>query len=217
MTTTYEVVRKFCKSECARRDTVDEVIDSKIQQAVGWIERNYSLEYMKNLMDFQILGGALQPGPYTMPGRFKTIEFMRLIDVQLNGAATFKYLEKYEHPMDQRGISIGLPNKYWIDGATYIWFNAIPETDIAAQVYGPRFSGPFVTMSGIIPEATCWLFDNALDVLVAKTMHLMAPWLRQNNIFGLYSDQLEKGIKTMIIADEEFKRANTSVKYGEAA
>lgn len=215
MSTTYDTVRRFCKSECARRDTVDEVIDSKIQQAIGWIERNYSLEYMKNLMDFQILAGS--NGPYQMPGRFKTIEFIRLLDISAEGSGSYSYLEKYEHPMDQLGISAGPPTRYMIDGATYLWFNAIPAEDCDAQIYGPRFSGPFITQTGIIADATSWLFDNGLDVIIAKTMHLMAPWLRQPGIFPLYKNQLEEGIKTMIIADEEFKRANTSVLYGEAA
>ena len=64
----------------------------------------------------------------------------------------------------------------------------------------------FINLLGTLQiDQSCWLFDNALDVIIAKTMQLMALWLRQPMLVGAYEPMLQTGMKTLFKANEDVK------------
>ncbi len=211
MPTTFDAVISFCRDECNRGNSVNNVLPSKILQAIQWIERNYSLKYMQKLQAFDLFASATLEAPYILVDNLKEIEFVRIVDISLDGSGTYNYLTAFSDPMDQKTISVGSPTNYYQQGEQHIWFDAIPSEALDCHVGFYQYTG------AIDIDDTCWLFDNVLDVVVAKTMQLMAPWLRQPMLMQAYAPMLQEGMKTLIKASEDAKLANTSVQYGEWA
>ena len=211
LTTTFDTVRDLIYSECVRGDSVLPVLDSKIQQAVGFIERNYTLKYMERLVRFSLLPGSTAPGPYEMPSRLKSVVFMRLVNVGADGSARYDYLTKMESPADHMTTVIGPPTRFWEDGNTYFWFNGIVQDEVPVDLLYNKFTGR------LLEDSFCWLFDYGLDAVVAKTMQLMSPWLRQPNIMPAYQLMWQEGINTLLSADSESRLSSTAVTFGELA
>ncbi len=211
MPTTLDAVISFCRDECNRGNSVNNVLPTKILQAVQWIERNYNLKYMQKLQAFDLFADASLEAPYILIDNLKEIEFIRTVDISADGTGTYGYLTAFEHPMDQKKISAGNPTNYYQNGESYVWFDAIPAEALDMHVGFYAYTGT------ISIDTSCWLFDFALDVVIAKTMQLMAPWLRQPMLMQAYAPMLQEGMKTLIKASEDAKLANTSVQYGEWA
>lgn len=199
MTTTLDAVISFVRDEVNRGTSADNVIPTKILQAIQFIERNTNWKYMQRIFEFDLFTSATIEAPYILVDGLKEIEFIRTVDVSEDGSACYGYLEEYYSPKDQLTIKIGNPDKYYRQGSGHVWFNAIPGETLDMHVGFYQFTG---TLS---IDQSCWLFDNALDVIIAKTMQLMAPWLRQPMLVGAYEPMLQQGMKTLFKANEDAK------------
>lgn len=208
MPTTLDAVISFVRGEVNRGNTADAVIPTKILQAIQFVERNGNYKYMEKLQEFDLFANASFEAPYILVDNLKEIRFIRIVDIGLDGAGSYKYLVKKES-RDLLGISIGTPCLYSLEGSGHVWFNAIPQTALDMHIGFYQYTGTLAI------DQTCWLFDNALDVIIAKTMQLMAPWMRQPQLAIAYQPMLETGLKTLIKATED-ERLTTPVRYGES-
>lgn len=199
MTTTLDAVISFVRDEVNRGTSADNVIPVKIMQAIQFIERNTNWKYMQKIFEFDLFTNASLEAPYILVDNLKEIEFVRIVDVSLEGAASYCYLEEYYSPKDQKTIKIGNPDKFYRQGSGHVWFNAIPSEALDMHVGFYQFTGTLQI------DQSCWLFDNALDVIIAKTMQLLAPWLRQPMLVGAYEPMLQTGMKTLFKANEDAK------------
>lgn len=211
MPTTLDAVISFCRDECNRGNSVNSVLPTKILQAVQFVERNNNLKYMQHLQQFDLFEDATLEAPYLLVDNLKEIEFIRTVDVDLDGAGVYTYLTAFSHPIDQNKLKRDVPTNYYHQGSDHVWFDAIPTEACDMHIGFYRFTGTLAL------DQTCWLFDFALDVVIAKTMQLMAPWLRQPMLISAYTPMLQEGMKTLFKANEDAKLANTSVQYGEYA
>lgn len=209
MTTTFDAVISFVRDEVNRGATADNIIPTKILQAVQFIERNTNWKYMQKMFEFDLFTDATIEAPYILVDALKEIEFIRIVDVSMEGAATYSYLTEFFSPKDQMGIKIGNPCKYYRQGSGHIWFDAIPSEALDMHVGFYQFTGTLQI------DQSCWLFDNALDVVIAKTMQLLAPWLRQPMLIGAYEPMLQQGMKTLFKANEDMK-LTAPVKAGDS-
>ena len=209
MTTTLDAVISFVRDEVNRGDSADNVIPVKIMQAIQFIERNTNWKYMQKIFEFDLFTNASLEAPYILVDNLKEIEFVRIVDVSLEGVANYCYLEEYYSPKDQKTIKIGNPDKFYRQGSGHVWFNAIPSEALDMHVGFYQFTGTLQI------DQSCWLFDNALDVIIAKTMQLMAPWLRQPMLVGAYEPMLQTGMKTLFKANEDAK-LTASAKIGDS-
>lgn len=199
MTTTLDAVISFVRDEVNRGASADNVIPVKIMQAIQFIERNTNWKYMQKIFEFDLFTNASLEAPYILVDNLKEIEFVRIVDVSLEGVANYCYLEEYYSSKDQKTIKIGNPDKFYRQGSGHVWFNAIPSEALDMHVGFYQFTGTLQI------DQSCWLFDNALDVIIAKTMQLMAPWLRQPMLVGAYEPMLQTGMKTLFKANEDAK------------
>lgn len=199
MTTTLDAVISFVRDEVNRGASADNVIPVKIMQAIQFIERNTNWKYMQKMFEFDLFTAASLEAPYILVDNLKEIEFVRIVYVSMEGAADYCYLDEYYSPKDQLGIKIGNPDKFYRQGSGHVWFNAIPSEALDMHVGFYQFTGTLQI------DQSCWLFDNALDVIIAKTMQLMAPWLRQPMLVGAYEPMLQTGMKTLFKANEDAK------------
>jgi hypothetical protein len=209
MTTTFDAVISFVRDEVNRGTSADNVIPTKILQAIQFIERNDNLKYMQHLQGFDLFADATLEAPYILIDNLKLIESIRTVDISAEGSGTFNYLTAMDNIADQKTLRVGVPCKYIQVGDKYVWFDAIPDEALDMHVSFYQYTGT------ISIDQSCWLFDNALDCVIAKTMQLMAPWLRQPALIGAYSPMLQEGMKTLFKANEDAKLANTSVTMGQ--
>lgn len=209
MPTTLDAVISFVRGEVNRGATADAVIPTKILQSVQFIERNANYKYMEKLQKFDLFADATLEAPYILVDNLKEIRFIRTVDIGLDGAGKFCYLTSLYSHSDMRTLSIGNPSSYFLEGSEHVWFDAIPSEALDMHIGFYQYTGTLAI------DQTCWLFNNALDVVIAKTMQLMAPWMRQPGLAVDYQPMLETGMKTLIKATED-QKLTAPVQYGDA-
>jgi hypothetical protein len=179
----------------------------RILNSINWIERNFSFEYMSRFGEITIEANSTKPGPYKIPPRFKSVQMVRHKSIAADGTGYYLYLTRVDS-RDLLGVARGTPLRYWIDGMQWIWFDSIPSdrhsTDM--QYYGYTRE--------LLEDEKHWLLENGEDVVLGKTMELLAPFLRMPELLQTYRPMLDEGIRTLLMADEEQKNAETDVYMG---
>ena len=171
-------------------------IASAVAQAGQFIERNYSLQYMNRFVSFSFDTASSEPRSITLPSRPKSIEFVRIV----KDDGTFHYVKRVD-PRDVSGVKTDIPDGYWMDGFDYLWFDNTPGEDYPAEMgYAQK-----TDWSGMVGSATHWLFDNAEDVLLSRSILMLSPFLRQPKLMQLYKPMWDEGIRTLLLEDEETK------------
>lgn len=219
---TFAEMKERCLLEINKGSNSDvaAVVPDKIYEAVIWLERNYSLAYMKELVTFTMAAAANNPAVAYVPSNPKSIHFIRRIVYGTQaGEQTFYPLTKVD-PRDVTGTRRAYPSCYWLNARKHIYFDAMPnDEDTAYQLYYSRFTPKFLP-SETYPDADArphWLFDYGRDALLAVFMMQMAPFLRESRLLQLYQPMFETGIKTLLLADTEWEDENTSfsMEYGQ--
>lgn len=197
--------------EALKRGTsLDSYIPSRIAQAARWIERNRTYQYMKRWVSL----GPLDPdgdNPHiiSLYGlRVKALVALRYYDPDATdleeGERKFIDVSLIE-PKDRTTRKFGNPSGYWMDGVSNIVLDAIPEEAL-------EFEGHIVQYSAwpTDDDARHWLIENAEDVLLAKTMDLFTPLIRDTALKAIYDGQLATGLTTMHNAEEDLQQENKS-------
>lgn len=179
-------------SEAIGRSTAyDNQIPGYVRRAARMLERNYNLQYMNVYSTFEIDAEAEEPRLIQMPASMKRDRLIRI--VQSDG--TYNDLRKID-PHDIKVLRTELPSAYWLSGDDKIWLAQAPAEDYSAEIYWTRY-----TTWPTDPGGEAWLLDNADDVLLAETMVLMAPHLKDPDLISLWQGNLQLCVKTLVDAD----------------
>jgi hypothetical protein len=204
--TTLAEMRQEILDETGRPKTSLTLVDRRLRAAILWIERNYSLQYMRRYAARDVLTGA--NGPYDLPGNYKTMRLVKARYTGLDGSIRYGRITKCD-PEDVWSLPHGMPSKFWTDGMENLFFNAIPSVTFTAEYLFYRFTPPFVGDTD-----THWLFDNARELLLAKTMEFLLPYFEMIERVPIYQSMYNDSLRTLLLWAEEEERVGTDVWMG---
>jgi hypothetical protein len=167
---------------------------SAVRQAVQFIERNWTLQYMKRFVTFSFDTASTEPRALTPPSRPKSIKFVRIIKAD----GTFHYIKRV-NPRDVIGVEVKIPDGFWLDAFDFIWFDNTPDQDYSAEMLYIQKTD----WDGVQDNGTHWLIDNAEDTLLARAILQLAPSIREPKLIAWYDKLWQEGIRTLLLEDDE--------------
>lgn len=197
-------------SEAIGRSTAyDSQIPGYTRRAARFLERNYTLQYMNVYSTFELDAEAEEPRLIQLPAGLKRDRLIRIIAA----GGTYNDLRKID-PQDVKVLRTEMPSAYWLSGDDKIWLAQAPDVDYSCEIYWTRY-----TTWPTAPDGSAWLLENADDVLLAQTMVLMAPHLKDPDILQLWSGNLSVCIKTLLDADLALEDSNKPavMNYGSTS
>lgn len=195
--------------ELNRGTAVDAVIPGYVRRAARWVERNYTFPYMERFITATIPAGDRC---VVMPGRLKSIGFIRTAWVDADGRPRPHHYITRIDPRDVLGGGCGVPQGYWLDAADSIIFDRASDEDIPLEVQLIQYTEWPSTDS-----ATHWLLSNAEDAMIAQTCVMIAPLLRDPDLKQAYENMRVEAFRTLTLADDEFRYQNSDLRmnYGK--
>jgi hypothetical protein len=186
--------------------------------AALWLERNYTFKYMERFRILQIIANerVIQLPTNSIIKGFK---FVRLV----NPDGSYSYLNKIE-PEDSLGVVSDLnplamvpvstnsgivvptpnvinPRAYWIVGNREMVLNAIPATDLVAEVMYYEYTNWPVQLDAETP-----IIDIASDVLIFQTLLFMSSLdTRDQRMAAAYKEFRDEGVNTWTRSEDENK------------
>lgn len=186
-------------TECNKGTRLDAFIPTRTMMAARVIERAQSLKYMERFVTFTTDYTAMEPRAVAFPNsRVKAINFLRW----MNTDGEYAYLTQVD-PQTVVARESGYPTGYWMDGLDYLWFDNTPGVNIDFEFSFWQYTD-WPTDTAQEP----WLAANAVDLLLAETMFLLAPKAREPAWLQLYQPMKDEGLRTLITADEELKASS---------
>lgn len=188
----------------ARGSSLTAVVPGYVRRAARWLERNYTFQYMKQFLDLYIdLDVASTPRYIELGiGAPKKISFLRW---RLS-TGEYQNLERVE-PEDLTALTTGTPDGFWLDGIRRLVLNKTPDENLTGELRIDRYT-PWPTQLTF----QHWLLDQAEDVLLAQTLVLMAPRLRDPRMVQTYEKMRDEGLKTLLLAEDELQYGGMSDK-----
>ncbi len=213
MAQTLAQFKSMVSASINRGTTLDQFIPYGIQHAIETIEQNNTLKYMERFASFQADPNLAEPRALALPNEFvKAIDFVRFVEPDANAAgADFHYVKQID-PRDSKYWDEGVPDNYWIDGMSYLWFDRAPAEELEGEIsYILK-----TDYTSLVDADNHWLVSNANGLLLAQTMIQMAPWMRNKETLQFYKELRGEAMKTLLLADAEFRQANRSevMNYG---
>lgn len=213
--TTYSAMLKLVKLATAKDDAnnateLDAMCRSAINNSILWVERNYTAKYMEVTTSFTLKARTYPPA-YRLPKNPKSFNWTRVVEKSTyDESRGYRDVARVD-PRDLDSVGIGEPTAWWLDGVEFMVFNAIADSDVKIEVQYNGYTG------NLEDTDKHWLFAFAPDVVIARSMQFLAPFLREPEVLGLYRTLLDDGMKTMILADEELRNTGQLVQMGAPA
>jgi hypothetical protein len=192
--------------------------------AAQWLERNYTFKYMERFRVLQIIANerVIQLPTNSI---IKAFKFVRI----LNSDGSYSYLNKIE-PEDSLGVVSDLnplamvpvstnsgivvptpnvinPRAYWIVANKDIVLNAIPATDLVAEVMYYEYTSWPTALDSEEP-----LIDIASDVLIFQTLLFMSSLdTRDQRMAAAYKEFRDEGVNTLTRSEDENKYGSEQI------
>jgi len=194
-------------SESLNRGTsLDARIPSKVRQAVRWIERNYTYQYMRRWLsgtiDTSLPDAEVIPLYQLYP---KAIEAVRLWPSD-NPRSQFHDLKRID-PKERTSRTTDVSG-YWLDGVNSIILDGTP-TDVSGSIPYEIHLHQYTAW----PTDTNyehWLIDNAEDMLLYTTLFYMGVSLRDSRMIADYKALRDEAQQTLHISEQEIQNNDRS-------
>ena len=191
------------ENELTRGSKYTPRIPARVRAAGFWIERNYTLDYMRKFKTFDIaVADSKRTISFPAANRVKRFEFIRIVKVSslVNTDSQFTYLQGPVHPKDVTRIRSGEPEFFWLDAQEFVWLDAFVTEDTSFEMYYEELSD----WNNFATTEEPWLINYAYEVILAKTMLLLLPtaWQAKKRK-DEYREMLQEGLRTLIIASQE--------------
>ena len=193
------------------RPALNDRVPKRVAMAVAWIERNYTFQYMRTWRELSV--SATQDYPYIISLhniQLKGIELMRVRRLDNDGEIIFDAPMKKVHPQDRDRRGSGKPESYWLNGRSSIILNTIPDEDTTFECHLQEFTNWSYEQDNF----THWLLDNATQLLLCRTLMMMALPARDRGLYDVWKPEFDLEISTFKVSEEEIQ-ANDFVQVWE--
>lgn len=190
------------RASLARGTTLDSEIPLKAKQALRKIERNHSLKYMERFGKLTTLSSAECTETLALPSPFtKSIIYVRQVYNDAAGRETYRYLKKRPPGENVRPGLCTRPEYYWQLGYTTLQFDKSRALDEVYQLSWYEYTD--WPLTGETDDFLPWILEHAADLLIAETLILFAPRLRDPRMVEMYNAQKLEALSTLLGADDE--------------
>jgi len=201
MTTTLGEFYTMVSDALGKGTSLDSVIAKRTEMAAGWIERNYTFQYMKQWRTVEVDPDAAEPHIVSLFGlKVKKINLLRKRSADGAGGYVFSRPWRQVSPADRETRTPGVPESFWLNGVSSIILNSIPEEAMTLEGHFNLY-----TAWGSGSSWTHWLLDNATQLLLCKTLMLMAFRTRDPKLYQMYEADLAKEQQSFNVAEEELR------------
>ena len=185
------------KFEMNKGDLYDTLRQSKTFQALRMFEQNWTYQYMDQQAILTVHPGQRE---VTLPPGIKTLRCVKLNGVNLEELNPHKFMPGGN----------GTPTGYVKQGDCKIWLDNAPDEEIKLWVFYELFT----LRHQLDPQAGHPMLEHGWAPLLGQVMKLMAPTAREPAWIELYGPQVEEGIHTLHVWDEEERMRNSTVVFG---
>ena len=185
-----------------RGSALDNDLDGAIRRAARWIEANHTLHYMKQRFQVTVTQGTDEVElPKIGIKAILSLRYRELINRRIVHLS--KTTLEAVHPVDD------LPSEFYLDGAYTIVFNGSFQEDFELIGRMSRYSD--------WPKKetdTHWLLDNAESLMLTQTMLELGLISRDERSYGMFMQNRDQQIRTLINADYEAEYAGQDIAFG---
>lgn len=187
------------------RPALNTRVPKRVAMAAAWIERNYTFQYMRTWRSITATATADYPYIITQSGlNIKGVDLMRIKSLDVDDEIVFSSPLKQVHPQDRERRALGVPESYWINGRSSIILNSIPEEDTNFEIHLQEY-----TSWNYADDAfTHWLLDNATQLLLCRTMMMMAAPAKDAALHLMYQTEFNLEIATFKTSEEEIQSSD---------
>lgn len=193
-----------------RGTVADATIDAATMQAVSFIENNWNLRYMYFKERYTVSLSF-----FLLTQTYKRLDVLRVPDLNNGGTIDLGPWINLRQVDEDELASIAetvVPTAFY----TYSY----PDVTGAKQAIQLNVIDGFATFdldlfgyrktvwANVAPPSTHWLLENAIDWLIAKTMTIMAGYIRQPEILAYWQGQEQVALPALLNADNEYKQGS---------
>lgn len=193
--------------EVKRGTSLDSIIPQRVSMAAAMLERNFTMQYMKQHVEVTLNILDAQPRLILQPADIKSIGWLRLTSTE---SSLYRNLKKID-PRDLAKLETGEPSAYWLSGRSQIVLDKIPDENFVVE--GEL---KFFTDWPTDTDATPWLVIRAPDVLMAQSMVLIGNYLRDMEIIKHYRGWRDECLKTLFLSEQEIENDNLDTEMAYA-
>lgn len=176
------------------------LVPNWVEEAVQWIENNYSFQYMRVFKEWNVL--AATPSPhYISIYQMHPKQFRSVAIAGSDGRLT--PLEGPIDPADRTSRRGGRPSAFWLDGVANMVLDAIPEEDMVIEGHLVCYTSWQPTQ----PTFQHYLIDRHRTLLIGRSLMIAASRLRDPRMYEIWKAQVVDALTTANVAEE-------SLQYG---
>jgi len=179
----------------------DSRIPDFVRMAVRWIERNKTYGYMEGIVNLSVDASAAEPRRLDVSSqRFKAIKAARIVEATSGKIRFLKLASPRRHVAVDSGYATG----YYFEGTDYLWLDNTPSEDYTIEVFASIFTDAGTWQDSDSP----WLVDKGTDLLLAQTMVVAGPYVREPELAEMFRVQRQEALKVLDVADNEWHHSN---------
>lgn len=192
-------------SEIRRGTSFDASIARKVQHAVDWFEQLHRFQYMEKYDALTIVTTGNNPRAIPQPTGFE-----KMLGWRITIDGRYENIGKVDF-YDVDRVDTAQPSAYWQDGKDYFWLDNTPD-----QEYSSEMAYVAKTVLGTDTSAEPAVIQKYEGIILAATMIMFAPALRDPAVVGLYKPNRDDLMKSAIDADVDARQSwqSESSQYG---
>lgn len=203
-----EELHSEVRASLGRGATLDAAIPLYVAMAATFLERNHTFMYMECFGELSVDYMAEQPRVIALPSaRVKAVRFIR----RVKDDGGFVYLRPVE-ARDVTAVAEGMPTGFWRSGDRYVVLDNTPTENLSLEIQWHEFTAWPKDLA-----AEPWLAMRGPDVLMAQTMILLSPRLRDLQLRETYIPVRNEGLKTLLNTDDEarFQGMSEAIQFSQ--
>lgn len=184
-----------------RGTSLDSIIPRRTEMAARWLERNYTLQYMRQWRVLEVDSSATYPYIISLHDlQLKGIDTIRRRRVsEDDGTYLFDRALKKVNPVDRESRPVGNPESYWLNGLSSIILNSVPDEDMTFEAHIQSFT---IWPASTNTTWTHWLLDNATQLLLCRTLMTMVPRTRDPALWQTYKQEFDLELQSFKVSEE---------------
>lgn len=191
------------KNAIRRGTSMDAHIPGFVRKGVRWLERNKTLQYMRQYATITI-DPAVEGTPQFIElegNGIKAVKMFRWVPSTTLG--DYIYLRRID-PGDMHQPLSGIPTAYWLDGVSRLVLSATPTEALTGELVVEKYSAWPTS-----PTATHWLLDYAEDLLFHLGMWNFAVHARDAELAAMHKGLAADALTTLMNAEVDSEYANS--------
>lgn len=184
------------------RSSLNSRVPRRVAMAAQWIERNYTFQYMRTWRQLSVSATATYPYIINLHNiELKKIDTVRVKRLDDDGNIIFDRQLRKLKPADRETRAPGDPESFWANGRSSLILNSIPDEDLTLECHFVE-----LTKWGSADDWTHWLLDNATQLLLCRTLMLMASGPgRDAAQYQMYKTDFDLENNAHKVSEEEFQ------------